>query len=307
MKLIDRNFVEVSPRDLAAELVDPETLIQQGIELYRTGGLPRGDSTGFASLDAHYTVGLAQVTVITGTPQAGKSEFLDAIIVNLWRRGDWEFAIYSPENFPTVTHLVKLVEKELGKPFGPGRTPRMTEAEFYMTAVQLSERIVWLNPALKTPDELIETSLTFRTAGRKLGIVLDPWNTLDHERRGLTETDYVCNTLTKVIRLARSANAHIWLVVHPAKMTRDRDRNRPVPTPYDLAGSAHWFNKLDNILCVHRDLADQYSTSVDVHIQKVRHKHIGRIGLVALTYDRVTGRYSDPAAADDYRRASDGE
>ena len=296
-----------TPRDLDSPLVDANELIRQGETLYRAGGLPRGDVTGFPSLDAHYTVGLAQVTVITGTPGAGKSEFLDALIVNLWRRGDWEFALYSPENFPVVTHLAKLVEKETGKPFGPGLTPRMSQAEFRMAAIALCERIFWLCPDLKTPDELISTGLSFRTAGRKLGIVLDPWNTLDHERGGLTETDYVCNVLTKVIKLARSADAHVWLVVHPAKMLRDREGKRPVPTPYDLAGSAHWFNKLDNILCVHRDLADPHSTSVEIHVQKVRYKHIGRIGLVVLTYERVTGRYSDPAAADDYRAASRGE
>ncbi len=36
------------------------------------------------------------------------------------------------------------------------------------------------------------------------------------------------------------------------------------------------------------------SRSVDIHIQKIRFKHIGRIGLVSLDYDRVTGRYTEP-------------
>jgi twinkle protein len=80
-----------------------------------------------------------------------------------------------------------------------------------------------------------------------------------------------------------------------------------VPTPYDLAGSAHWFNKADNIITVHRDVADVHSTEVEIHVQKVRFKHIGRVGLVTLRYDRVTGRYTDPSAAEAYRAASDGE
>jgi twinkle protein len=219
-----------TPRDPELPLVDAEALIQQGHTLYRTGGLPRGDSTGFRALDAHYTVAPAQVTVVTGCPASGKSELVDAFTVNLLASG-WEFAVYSPENYPVATHLVKLVEKVVGKPFGPGPTTRMTEAEYRAAAIALCERVYWLDPDFKTPDELIETGLSFRTDGRKLGIVLDPWNTLDHDRKGLMETDYVSSVLTRVIRLARAANAHIWLIVHPAKLVRDRDGNRPVPSP----------------------------------------------------------------------------
>ena len=59
-------------------------------------------------------------------------------------------------------------------------------------------------------------------------VELDAWNTLDHERGGLSETDHVCNVLTKVIRL----------VVHLAKMQRNRDGKRPIPTPYDYRAAS---------------------------------------------------------------------
>ena len=36
---------------------------------------------------------------------------------------------------------------------------------------------------------------------------------------------------------------------------------------------------------------------MDIHVQKVRFKHIGRTGIVGLEYDRVTGRYSEPLQA----------
>jgi len=50
-------------------------------------------------------------------------------------------------------------------------------------------------------------------------VELDPWNTLDHERGGLSETDDVCNVLTKVIRLAQ-ANG-------PRAVASDRHPRRP--------------------------------------------------------------------------------
>lgn len=260
---------------------------------YKTGGPPPGDSTGWDNLDQHYRVGMGQWTVVTGTPGSGKSEFLDALAVNLAERGDWEFAIYSPENHPVQTHVVKLLEKRVRKPFAEGPTPRMTEAEVKDGTFWLFERFYWLKPydSHATPQTLIEMAAERARPGKKLGVILDPWNTLDHERGGMSETDYVSLVLSDVIRLARKTQAHIWLVVHPQKLNRDREGKRPIPTPYDLSGSAHWYNKADNILCVHREKGEANSQDVDIHVQKIRFKHNGCLGVATLKYDKVIGRY----------------
>ena len=75
----------------------------------------------------------------------------------------------------------------------------------------------------------------------------------------------------------------------------------------DISGSAHFWNKADNCIIVWRDLADS-SQDVQIHVQKVRWKHIGRIGVAALKYDRATGRYCEtaPKAVQSYREASNG-
>jgi len=83
------------------------------------------------------------------------------------------------------------------------------------------------------------------------------------------------------------------VVAHPSKLLRGADGKRPVPTPYDIAGSAHWYNKADNIITVHRDQLEPRDQRVQIHVQKVRFKHMGRIGLAELMYDRVTGRYHE--------------
>jgi twinkle protein len=69
-----------------------------------------------------------------------------------------------------------------------------------------------------------------------------------------------------------------------------------VPTPYDVAGSAHWRNKADNCIAIWRDTAKDTRT-VEVHVQKVRKKSVGKVGMATLVYDRVTGQYHDVAAA----------
>lgn len=271
-------------------VLDADALIRQGLRLYNSGGLPRGSSTGWCALDDLYTVGAGQWTAITGTPGSGKSEWLDAMLVNLAETDGWEFAIYSPENYPPATHLVKLVEKRARMPFGNGPTKRMDIVEYATAAAWVAARFFWIDPALKTPDELIRTALDMRHPGAKFGVVLDPWNTLEHQRGSMSETDYVSFILTEVTKLARSANMHVWLVVHPAKIPRNKDGSRPVPTPYDISGSAHWYNKADNIITIHRDQVEQ-GQDVEVHVQKVRFKHIGHPGLATLKYDKVTGRY----------------
>jgi twinkle protein len=129
---------------------------------------------------------------------------------------------------------------------------------------------------------------------RKCGIVIDPWNQLEHYRpAGISETEYVSMTLSLVINWVRERNCHLWLVAHPSKMQRNKDGNLPVPTPHDVSGSAHFWNKADNCITVARDQRDYQKQDVDIHVQKVRFKHIGHIGIATLMYDRVTGRYHE--------------
>lgn len=284
------------PMESEGVQVNLVALIDQGAKLYASGGLPRGSLPGWPSMDPLYSVAEGQWTVVTGIPQSGKSEWLDSMLVNLAEREPWEFCLYSPENWPIATHLIKLVEKRVRKPFNAGPTPRMTLREYRNAAIWVAEHFFWIEPELKTPDELIVAALSCRRRQKKFGIVLDPWNTLDHQRGGMTEHDYTSLILTEVTKLARASHAHVWLVVHPKKIERLRDGTRPVPVPYDISGSAHWYNKADNIICVHRDqLNAQTNQDVEIHVQKIRFKHIGHQGLALLKYDKVIGRYFELA------------
>lgn len=278
-------------------------------ELYDSGGLPRGSSTGWPSLDKLYTVGMGQWTLVTGTPHSGKSEFIDAMMVNLARREKWKFVIYSPENHPLSIHHSKIIEKYVGKPFDPGPTPRLDEVELDEAEQWMQGKFLFAKP--DKPD--IATILT--EAGRhasvggkvwKLGIVIDPWNHLEHYRpQGYSETEYVSDTLSQVIKWVREVNAHLWLVAHPSKMFKGKDGKLPVPTPHDVSGSAHFWSKADNCLTIWRDQSDHTKQDVDVHVQKVRFKHIGHIGMATLQYDRVTGRYREaPPKAVEQKKAA---
>lgn len=279
-------------------------LLEHVRRLYRSG-LPPGDKTGWPSVDKLYTVMPGQLTILTGWPGSGKSEWLDALLINLGKLG-WRHAVFSPENSPAELHASKLVEKFLGMPFSAGPTPRMSEDEALEAATELSEWFHLLLPTATTQrtsfnvgNVLDAAEAYFRVQGWwksndvKRSVVIDPWNTLEHWRpNNQTETEYVSWTLSHVLGWARESNTHVFIVAHPQKLRREESGKLPVPRPDNISGSQHWWNKADNCITVFREFDDRQD--VQIHVQKIRFKHIGRIGMTTLKYDRVTGRYNEP-------------
>ena len=96
-------------------------------------------------------------------------------------------------------------------------------------------------------------------------------------------------TLSELIRL-RVNNIHTWIVAHPTKLQKNGKGEYPVPTPYDISGGAHWRNKADNCLCVHRDFESGIST---VYSQKIRFKEVGKTGKAEMTFDVKNGRFDE--------------
>jgi twinkle protein len=267
------------------------------LRLYEEGR-PRAVSTGWRTVDALYTVRPGELTVVTGIPSSGKSNWLDCLCVNLARHHAWRVALFSPENLPLEHHMAAMAEKYLGVPFHVGPTPRMTEAERDAALAWVAEHFTWILPASEdewTIERLLTIAgqLCFRFGIR--GLVIDPWNELEANRpAAMTETEYVSHVLKRVRVFARERRVHVWIVVHPAKLYRDKAGNYPVPTLYDCSGSANWRNKADNGLCLWRDLTGNDRDAVQIHVQKIRFRHVGRRGMCTLTYDPVCAIYRDP-------------
>ena len=104
------------------------------------------------------------------------------------------------------------------------------------------------------------------------GLVIDPYNELDHQRPpGVSETEYVSQMLTKIKRFAQHYDAHVWFVAHPKQLQQWRG---DAPNLYDISGSAHFVNKADNGVVIHRvrgeGAADSTSTTPKQVNDKVR-------------------------------------
>lgn len=261
-------------------------------------GLKKGASTGFPTVDEFYTVVPGQWTVVTGIPGHGKSNFLDAVLVNLAKLHDWRFGIFSPENQPIARHFASIMEKFYGQSFEKDRHNRISEEQKEEGKVWLKRHFSVILPHeddSSTIDGILSLAkvLVYRKGIK--GLVIDPWNEIDHSRpSGQTETEYISMVLTKMRQFARNYHVHIWLVAHPAKLYKDKATGKyPVPTPYDISGSAHYRNKADNAITVHRNVGGVDQDVSDIHIQKVRFKEVGRVGMASLRYNGIEGRFYD--------------
>ena len=224
------------------------------------------------------------------------SEMLDALTINLARNEGWRFGMFSPENYPVERHIVKLVEKYTGYPFRPGMTERISKECLNDALDWIDEHYYFMSPEedqLVKIDKILELSRVLIYRKGINGIVIDPWNEIDHSRPNYqTETEYVSDCLSRIRRFSRTNDVHIWLVAHPTKLHKGDDGKEPVPTAYDISGSSHFRNKADNCITVYRDLINNTS-NVEIHIQKVRFKEVGEIGLANLIYNKINGCYRE--------------
>lgn len=271
--------------------------VEDRIDNLYDNGLRSGYSTGFPSLDPFYKVVPGQWTVMTGIPGHGKSNFLDAVMVNLAKFSDLNFGIFSPENQPIERHFAGIIEKFHRKPFDKNKKDRMTREE-----MEMGKRWVDKHFSVILPHEdddwhiqgvlALAKTLVFRKGIK--GLVIDPWNELDHSRpAGQTETEYVSFVLTEIRKFARQYDVHVWVVAHPAKLYKNSDGEYPIPTPYDIAGSAHFRNKADNAVTVWRHVGFDDQDIVDIHVQKVRFKEVGQVGMVSLRFDMAKNSLMD--------------
>ena len=284
-------FESVNPRDPADDVIHPEALYPKLAELYENGR-PGGESPGWASLARYWTLRKTEWTLITGIPSHGKSSFLDAVMINLAISRGWKWAVFSAENLPHELHVSKLTELYMGKPFGEGPNERINPDELQGALEFINDHFRFIAP----PDDE-ETISRITEIGRHLvrtwgldGMVIDPWNELSQTHRDrLSETEYVSQALKKIKRMVADCDLHALVVAHPMKLKKDEEGKYPVPTPYDVSGSAHFRNKSDCALTVFRD--EEKPGETEVYVQKIRHRFVGEIGNVTLTYDVVTGQF----------------
>jgi twinkle protein len=275
-----------------APLADVVTIndLKDKLDTLHRDGLHPGDQIGSSEFQGHYSFEIPRMTIITGVSTHGKSEFLDDIIARLAVFKDWSFALFSPENFPIEYHVSKLVSKIIGKDFNECKPLELEQAYDF-----ISKHFYWVYPEdnnYKLDNILRITDMLISRYGVN-GLVIDPWTEID--KGGQHTTDNINEFLTELNIFKRERNCHIFLVAHPTKMPKKDDGSVMVPDLMNISGSANFFNKTDGGITVYRNFQ---TGRVDIFVNKVKFKHLGKLGEINMDYNPKNGRYED--ANDDW-------
>lgn len=267
-------------------VVEIESIERDILDLYEYGEKP-GLSIE-SKTDEFLTWELRRLVTVTGVPQSGKSEWVDYVITKLNLMYGWKAALFTPENYPLQYHYRKLHTKFSGCKF----EKKTDTTDFWNIYEHIKNNFYYI---LNNDDNSVDNVLgiakgLIKKHGIKM-LVIDPYNKLEHNyKNGTAETQYISKFLDKIVSFAQINNILLFLVAHPRKMDRGI-----VPSLYDIAGSANFYNKTDIGVTVDRprDEDGSMGNCVDVYVQKVKFKHLGSQGVSDMNYNYNNGRYED--------------
>lgn len=266
---------------------DAGTYFDRLNDLYNKG-TGKGFSTGYSSVDEIYTVAPAQLTVVTGYPSSGKSNFIDQVMVNLAQSHDWKFAVCSFENQPEI-HISRLMEIYTRKRFFEGRD-RMTEQEKEKAFKFVKDHFLFIDTNGEEPSTLDSILERARAAVKRMGVrglIIDPYNYIELPRGDGTETAAISDMLTRVQKFCKAHDVHTWFIAHPSKITR-QGVEQPRPDGMSIAGSMAWWAKTDCGITVHRK-----EHHVEIAVWKCRYRWVGTQGETTMLYNKTAGTYSE--------------
>lgn len=259
---------------------------EQSLDALFENGWQKGVTIGHDNFDRLCSFETKRLCIVTGIPGSGKSEFIDEIAERLNIRYGWRFAYFSPENAPLAYHASKLIEKFTGKRFN---RQSLGYPEYKQVKQHLEQNFFFISPtdSYRVDNILEKAKYLVRRRGIK-ALVIDPYNRLESEQGGRSETQYISELLDKLTNFAQRNDLLIILMAHPTKQPRNKDGVIEAPTLYDISGSANFFNKADFGIVVHRNRTEN---TVEVHVQKVKFRHLGECGTALFKYNLNNGRY----------------
>jgi twinkle protein len=258
-----------------------------------TPGKPLSEYPEFSTIHS-WRPGL--LTVVTGIPSHGKSSFVDNLIVQVAKELDWPIAVWSAEKPRPERHILELYSILLNKSiisqnYEGGKLSfadienhrEFFSSHFYL--IDTGANDITVDGLLAKGRELVKRN------GIKL-LVLDNWVTIEHRLpNGSSKHEYSGQAISKMALWCKQNDCDIILVAHPKKMDREGRQYR-VPNGYDISDSSNFFNLPDNGLTVYRN----YETGqTEIHKWKNRWREIGNSGVVYMSYNKHTGKFTETA------------
>jgi len=261
-----------------------------------------GISTGWSGLDGFYRVVPGEVTVITGIPGSGKTEWLLSMAANIAHREDWRILLFTFEaNTDTLavqmSQKLKYMIPELSQQqeTQPGRMQEDMTAymnwmdDHFEFGVDSFENL--------SVDQIVQKIDEAIADGGLQGVIIDPYNFIERPSgKNDNEHHFVGALMQRLRKVANEKMIHVWIVAHP---TKSAQWNNVRPNMYNIAGSSNWFNKTDMGIIVDRrsfetdDGESVRSDQVEIIVEKVRNREAGKLGKALLLFDRESRSYQD--------------
>lgn len=243
---------------------------------------------GMGKIDDHIRLRLGDFSVWTGIPGHGKTTFINDYMNRIIERYNLKICFASFEQNPQTDHKRALRTWHSGK-----LVRNMGNSEIEAADEWIDKRYMFI-----VPDESETCDLKWLIEQMEIVvlrhgvsiIVIDPWNEMEHVREsGESLTEYTGRAIRHLKAFAKNRGVHVAVVAHPAKMLRDKQGKYPVPTLYDISDSAHWANKADLGIVVHR-CAENGDTVRNVKSRY--HNEIGAPEIIDVTFNLSNGRFT---------------
>jgi twinkle protein len=201
---------------------------------------------------------------------------------------DWHSTFASFEQMPQGDH-----RRALRTFFNKRRVIHQAAEQIVAADEWIDRRFAFIVPS-EDDDVTLEWTLErCATAAIRYGsriVVIDPWNEMDHVRPpDMSLTEYTGFAIKQFRKFARKYRVHLIVCAHPVKQRKTEEGVFAPPTLYDISDSAHWYNKADVGIVVHR--VDAVRTMIRVAKSRY-HDDIGVPGEITGTFNPEMARYT---------------
>jgi len=257
-------------------------------------GRPKAPTVHLGNFDKLLTFRQGDFTIVSGIPSHGKTEFTLWLMVLLSSFYGWKWVVFCPENMPEEELCALIAGMFIGETFSTDNEQYKMKPENAELAFEfINEHFMFFkfDEADISVDGICDI---FKECVKKYGVnggLVDPWNRVEHlVPKGVSESTYIGQSLSKFTNLCKMFGMHIFFIAHPTKMKKDADTGQyEVPNLYSISGSAHFYNMTDNGIIIYRNP----DNTVTAFVQKVKWKFNGAIGDATFNYHFFTGRYAE--------------
>ena len=295
MTLYDDEEVDTQELDEDGEdgLINYSTFYDRIVEVVKEGDRV-GREISLSNFANVFRLRGTGILTITGIPGHGKTEFVDAMIVDLARMYNESSLIIGFEQTPEE-HLIKLARKMIGANITCETWwHEKNEGIFRENYGFITDKIkhVDIKEVGGKVENILLKSASWVQTERSKGndpkyVVIDPFNMLSVQGKvsGHEKAEEILRQLT---HFSHQMGVMIILVAHPFKMKKDEKTGEfEIPNFYSVKGSSAFFEMSYHGLTIYRT-----SGMVLVKVLKVKQNNLGeREAEVWFSYDRASGRY----------------